>query len=258
MLYFRHMKRKIIVGNWKMHPVSLDEAKRIFGAIKRTAGRLSSTHVVVCPSFVYIDVLRSKRGPSVVGIGAQNVFFEQEGSYTGEISPIMLKDFGVTHVIVGHSERRAMGETDEIVAKKVQAILEAGIHPILCVGESVRDTHALYLETLRNQIKNSLTKTSKKLINHLIIAYEPVWAIEAKEPMDTATIQEMALFVKKVVSDIYGHDNGIATPILYGGAVNFRNAGDIISRGGVDGLLVGRESVNAPGFTELLKAVDNL
>lgn len=252
------MKRKIIVGNWKMRPVHLDEAKRTFGAIKRTAAKLSGTHVVICPSFVYIDALRAKRGPSVVSIGAQDAYFEQEGSFTGEVSPTMLKDMGVTHVILGHSEKRAMGETDETIAKKVQAVLDAGMHPILCVGENERDAQALYLETLKTQIRGSLAKIPRRFADQLIVAYEPVWAVGAKEPMDPATIQEMSLFVKKTISDMYGHDNGIATPILYGGAVNFRNAGDIIARGGVDGLLVGRESVNAPGFTELLKAVDSI
>ncbi len=252
------MKRKIIVGNWKMRPVHLDEAKRVFGAIKRTAVKLSSTHVVICPSFTYIDALRAKRGPAVVGIGAQNAYFEQEGSFTGEVSPTMLHDMGVTHVILGHSERREMGETDEMISKKVQAVLDAGMHPILCVGEKERDAQALYLNTLRTQIKNSLAKIPKRLAGQLIVAYEPVWAIGAKDPMDPATIQEMSIFVKKTISEMYGHDNGIATPILYGGAVNFRNAGDIIARGGVDGLLVGRESVNAPGFTELLKTVDSI
>jgi triosephosphate isomerase len=145
-----------------------------------------------------------------------------------------------------------------MIAKKVQAVLDAGMHPILCVGEKERDAQALYLEALMAQIKGSLAKIPRRFADQLIVAYEPVWAIGAKEPMDPATIQEMSLFVKKTISDMYGHDNGIATPILYGGAVNFRNAGDIIARGGVDGLLVGRESVNAPSFTELLKAVDSM
>lgn len=252
------MKRKIIVGNWKMKPTTLDEAKRVFGAIKRRAGKLTSTHVVICPPFVYIRALAPKKDKTVVGIGAQDAYFEQEGSFTGEVSPSMLKDMGVTHVIIGHSERRARGETDEMVSKKIQAVLDAGMHPILCVGEKERDAQALYLETLRAQIKNSLAKIAKKFAGQLIVAYEPVWAIGAKDPMNPATIQEMSLFVKKVLSELYGHDNALATPVLYGGAVNFRNAGDIISQGGVDGLLVGRESVNAPGFTELLKAVDVL
>jgi triosephosphate isomerase len=256
------MKRKIIVGNWKMNPVTLAEAQNIFSKIKKTSQNLKTTEVVMCPPFVYLaKFLPAKAGAKIkatVSVGTQNVFHEPQGAHTGEISAPMLKDLGVTHIIVGHSERRAAGETDEIVAKKVLAVLEAGIHPILCVGEAIHDAQGLYLETLKQQIKNSLAKVPKKLLGQIIVAYEPVWAIGAKEAMDPATIEEMTIYIKKVLSDLSDRDNAISTPILYGGSINFRNAPDIMSRGKVDGLLVGRESVNTPGFVELLKAVDVL
>lgn len=256
------MKRKIIVGNWKMNPVTLVEAHGIFSKIKKVAQNLDTTQVVMCPPFVYLaKFLPAKTGVKVkptVSVGAQNVFHEPQGAHTGEVSAPMLKDLGVTHVIVGHSERRAAGETDEVVSKKVLAVLEAGMHPILCVGEAVHDAQGLYLETLKNQIKNSLAKVPKKLLGQIIVAYEPIWAIGAKEPMEAAVIEEMAIFIKKVLSDLSDRDNAISTPILYGGSINFRNAPDIMVRGKVDGLLVGRESVNTPGFIELLKAVDVL
>ncbi len=239
-----------------MNPATLAEAKNVYNKSKRTALKLTSTHVVMCPPFVYIPKFISERSKSPVGIGAQNCFFEGQGAFTGEVSAMMLKDLGATHIIVGHSERRAMGETDDVVSKKVQAVLEAGIHPIVCVGEKERDGHGLYLETLKTQIKESLSRVPKKLISQLIVAYEPIWAIGAKEPMEPSVVQEMTIFVKKVISDLFGQENAVKTPILYGGSVNFRNAPDIITRGQVDGLLVGRESVNVPGFVELLKAVD--
>ncbi len=256
------MKRKIIVGNWKMNPTSLAEAQNIFKKIKSTASRLNSTHVIVCPPSIFISKFvpakSASRAKPAIAVGAQDVFYEQQGAFTGEVSALMLKDLGLTHVIVGHSERRAAGETDEDVSKKALAAVEAGIHPIICVGENVRDTQSLYLETLKNQIKNSLSKIPKKLLGQIIVAYEPVWAIGAKEAMDPGTIEEMSIFVKKVISDISDHASGISTPVLYGGSINFRNAPDIMLRGKVDGLLVGRESVNVPGFVELLKAVDSL
>jgi triosephosphate isomerase len=149
-----------------------------------------------------------------------------------------------------------MGETDEMVSKKIALAIDTGLKPILCVGESEHDSHGVYLDTLKNQIKMSLQKVQKKYISELIIAYEPIWAIGAKEPMSTSVINEMVIFVKKVVSDMYGHENGISIPVLYGGSVSFRNAADIVSNGGVNGLLVGRESINPEGFVELLKAVD--
>ncbi len=252
------MKKKLIIGNWKMNPTTLDEARRIFRSTKNMTKKLTSTEVVVCPPFVYIPALLTKRGESIVSIGAQDAYFQEQGSFTGEISPIMLKDIGVTHVILGHSERRAKGETDEAIAAKVAQALEAGLRVVLCVGEKERNEQGTHLEALKIQIKNSLNKVPKKLIGKLIVAYEPVWAIGAKEAMDPATVYEMSLFVKKSLADAYGHDEAVSTPVLYGGSVNFRNAGDIIVKGQVDGLLVGRESVNSDGFTELLKTVDLL
>lgn len=170
----------------------------------------------------------------------------------------MLNDLGVTYVIVGHSERRMRGETDELISKKVNVLLEAGMNTILCVGEKERSENGAHLDFLKEQIKNSLNKVSKKNISKLIVAYEPVWAIGAKEAMSPENIYEMTIFVRKVLSDIYGHDQAISTPVLYGGSVNFRNALDIFVKGQVDGLLVGRESVNSDGFTELLKVADSI
>lgn len=253
------MKRKIIVGNWKMNPTSLDEAQNIFKKIKRTAALLRSTQVIVCPPFPFIGKFAPMKGKTRnFGIGAQDVFYEEQGAFTGNVSAPMLRDLGLTHVIVGHSERRQAGETDEVVSKKARAALEIGLHPIICVGETTRDPQSMYLETLKNQIKNSLAGIPRKLMNQIVVAYEPVWAIGAKEAMDPATIEEMTIFVKKVISDESDHESAISTPVLYGGAINFRNAPDIMVRGKVDGLLVGRESVNTPGFVELLKAVDPL
>lgn len=239
-----------------MNPTSLDEAVKIYKAVKTAASRLPYVHVVVCPPSVYIQRLNSSRSVSPVSIGAQNVFFEEDGAFTGEISPRMLKNLGVSHVLVGHSEAREMGETDEIVARKAEAVLDAGIHPIVCVGEKERDAHGMYLDILKEQIKNSLAKVPKKLIHQVIMAYEPVWAIGAKEPMEPSHIHETSIFIKKVISDIFGHENAFKTVILYGGAANFRNASDIVEKGNVDGLLVGRESVNIPGFIELLKSIN--
>jgi len=248
------MKKRIIVGNWKMNPISLELAKKLFKTTKNTADRLNSVKVIVCPPFVYIPSLM--KTVSSVSIGAQNVNGEGQGSFTGEVSPLMLKDLGVSHVIVGHSERRKMGETDEAISIKVQALLDQDITPILCIGEKERNEDGSHLEFLKEQIKNSLNKVNKKNIDKLIVAYEPIWAIGAKEAMNSSEIYETSIFIKKVLSDIYGHDLAVSTPILYGGSVNFRNALEIFEKGQVDGLLIGRESVNPPSFVELLKTVD--
>ncbi len=252
------MKRRLIIGNWKMNPATLEEARRIYQSAKNISNKLNKTDVVICPPFIYLSTFLNKKIQSSLKIGAQDVFFEESGAFTGEISPMMLKNLGVNYIIIGHSEKRAEGETEELISKKIQAALDIGISPILCVGEKERDTHGNYLDILKTQIKNSLNKVSKKHISKLIVAYEPLWAIGAKDAMDPATVHEMSLFIKKVLSDIYGHDEALSTPILYGGSVNFRNAVDIITKGEVDGLLVGRESINSTGFVELLKVVDLL
>ena len=252
------MNKKLIVGNWKMNPITIEEAKRIYRSVNNISKKLSSTDIVICPPFVYTKTFLNNNSKSKVFVGAQNVFTEEQGSYTGEISPLMLKNLGVSYVIVGHSERRARGETDEIISKKVQLAIDSNLIPILCIGEKERDAGGSYLNILKEQIKNSLNKVTKKSIGKLIIAYEPLWAIGAKEAMTPADVHEMGLFIKKVLSDLYGHSEAVSTKILYGGSVNFRNAADIIVQGKVNGLLVGRESINSAGFVELLKTVDLL
>lgn len=253
------MTKKLIVGNWKMNPGTVAEARRIAGKVKRAAVRLEHTEAVVCPPFPYILPCVPRRPVGNFCVGAQTVSAEAGGGpHTGEVGAAMLKDLGVSYVIVGHSEQRAMGDTGVTVGKKVKNVLEAGLTPIVCVGESARDPEGAYLENLKGQIKECLGDMPKKYGREIIIAYEPVWAIGAKEAMAPEQIYEMSLFVKKVLADIFTPEAGVKTTVLYGGSVNFRNAPDIMRVGKVDGLLVGRESVNVSGFVELLKAVDQI
>lgn len=252
------MSKKLVIGNWKMNPATLDEAKEIIKKTRRIASQLSNTEVVACPPFVFISALVSKSDATTAKIGAQSSSFEEGGPHTGEVAAGMLRDVGVEYVIVGHSEERSAGDTDEMVSKRLMAVLGAGMKAVLCVGEKMRDEGGAYLETLKVQIRNSLTNVPIGYAKNIIIAYEPVWAIGAKEAMPSDQIYEMTLFVRKVFSDIFSQNQAMKVPVLYGGSVNFRNAGEIISIGKVDGLLVGRESVNMPGFAELLMAVDSV
>jgi len=252
------MKNKIlIVGNWKMNPENVEKAKEIFRGIKAAARNLKNIKVVVCPPFVYLSDLE-KINDGALSIGAQDVFWEKSGSYTGEISSGMLKKEGEGYVIVGHSERREMGETDEMVSKKIKNALETGLRVILCIGEKTRDDHGEYLHFLRAQIINSLGKLPKRYLAKLVIAYEPVWAIGQAEAMKVGELHEMTIFIKKVLVEIYGQTAGISVPILYGGSVNHNNALEIIKNGEVQGLLIGRESLNPKKFGELLKNVDQI
>jgi triosephosphate isomerase len=275
---------KIVIGNWKMNPPSLEEAKHIITKTRNVTRKLERTTVVVCPPFPFISyVVPRKHRPDIHEIfaGAQNVFFEDSGAFTGEVSTAELVSLGVDYVIVGHSERRypqgtqgavvsapatstapatqvfaSFGESDLEVSKKAAKVAQAGMIAVLCVGEKMRDSTGEYLDVLRDELKASLQVFPKKSLSQLIIAYEPIWAIGARTAMTPDLVCETALFIKKVLSDMYGQHEVLNVPILYGGSVNFRNAADIITLGQVDGLLVGRESVNIPGFTELLKAVD--
>lgn len=248
--------KKIIIGNWKQNPNTHEAAKHIVKGVKKTIPKLLKTEVVLCPPLVYLSDLG--KGEQPFSRGAQDVSVYDSGSHTGEVSAEMLRDSGVEFCIVGHSERRKMGETDEVVSKKVQELHRAGVTAVVCVGEEVRDPAGAYLDTLKNQIKNSLAGVEKKNTSLLVIAYEPVWAIGATAAMSASDVHETGIFVKKTLADLFGHEYVAKVPVLYGGSVTFRNAGEIVRDGHVDGLLVGRESVNPQGFNEILRVVDTI
>lgn len=241
--------------------MSVKEAERILSNVKKTIAKLKKTQVVICPPFVYFEILRKIIGKTPNSfLGAQNAFWESEGAFTGEISPEMIRDSSGAYVILGHSERRKLGETDEIVNKKIITCLKAGLKVILCVGEKVRDEQGVYLEFLRSEISGSLNKVQKKFLKNLIIAYEPIWAIgksdvEAMTPVD---IHEMIIYIKKILSEMYEKESALAVPIIYGGSVGNKNTADIIKNGGVDGLLVGHQSLKPEVYNEVLNIVESL
>jgi len=251
------MNKKLVIGNWKMNPATAKEAKEIMKKAKSTASILKQTVTVVCPPFVYISDCGSKNPTENLYLGAQSVSRDEAGSHTGEVSAAMLRDLGVEYVIVGHSEERGRGETSEIIAKKIKIILDNGMSPVVCVGEKVRDVeNGSHFDFLKQQIKETFADVPKKYAKEIVVAYEPIWAIGAAEPMAADQIFEMALFVRKVFSDIFDASSAMKATVLYGGSVNSANAADIMNIGKVDGLLVGRESISLVGFTDLLKVVD--
>ena len=244
-----------------MNPVSEKEAEWILSGVKKTVAKLKKTQVVVCPPFIYFNNLQKIIGKSAnLSLGAQNSFWEIEGAFTGEVSPEMIKNYGGSYVILGHSERRALGETDEMVSKKTLVCLKTGLKTVVCVGEKVRDEQGDYLVFLKDEIRNSLNKIQKRFLRNLIIAYEPIWAIGKKdtEAMSPADIHEMAIYIKKILSEIYGQESALAVSILYGGSVGRGNTGEIIKNGGVDGLLVGHQSLKSESFNEILKSVEKI
>jgi triosephosphate isomerase len=251
-------KKKIIVGNWKMSPLSLKEARELFAGIKKTAQKLRNTDAVVCPPFVYIGELASRVSGKRLAVGAQDSFWKEEGAYTGEVSPLMLKSLNAKYVILGHSERRALGETDDDVSKKASAALAAGLTPIVCVGERTRDDHGEYLKRIEEQLRGSLARIQKKMLEQIIIAYEPVWAIgaHALRPASPEDVLEVSILIKKVLANMFDRESSQSVPILYGGSVDEKNCGSFMIEGGADGLLVGRASLSAKQFSEVLKIAE--
>ncbi|MEK7113432.1 MAG: triose-phosphate isomerase [Patescibacteria group bacterium] len=247
--------KKIVVGNWKMNPSSLKEAENLFEKIVKLMPRLKNTEVVVCPPVLFIEELEeiSKK----IKIGAQNVSSEKEGSYTGEVSAKMLKNMRVKHVIVGHSERRKIGETDIDVNRKIKATLSSSLVPVLCIGEEVRDEDNKYFDFIKTQLRDSLENISKSDITKIIVAYEPVWAIGTGASAATATeFFEMGIFIKKVLSDKFGLKVVSKIRIIYGGSVDEKNAEEFIKIGKADGFLIGRASLNAEKFSKIIKTCE--
>ncbi|MFZ3011661.1 MAG: triose-phosphate isomerase [Minisyncoccia bacterium] len=246
-------KRKIIVGNWKMNPSTLKEAEKLLKDMVKNLPAIKKTEIVICPPFLYLEKL--KKISRKIIIGAQDAFYEDVGAFTGEVSAEMLCGVGARYVILGHSERREMGENNNDINKKIKSALVAGLHPILCVGESVRDPDHGYFNLVKTQLEGCLLGISKNSVAKIIIAYEPIWAISSTLNRVDATPEdsmEMAIFIRKVLADKFGKDaSGVR--IIYGGSVNGKNAEDFLKNGGVDGLLPGRASLDAKKFIEIIK-----
>lgn len=246
-----------MVANWKMHPGNAAEARLLFGKLRRAAGKQGAVETVVCPPVPYLGMF-AHTGTTRFSLGAQDVFWQNSARVTGAVAPEMLRDLGVSYVIVGHSERRALGETDEQVAKKSAAIIKEGMKAILCIGERERDADARYFDFLKHELKASLSSIQRRQLSELIIAYEPIWAIgkSARDAMGPRDIREMSIFIRKILSDMYDADVAAAVPILYGGSAEEANTPAILLEGGVAGLLVGHASLDAEGFGKMLKTAN--
>jgi triosephosphate isomerase len=246
-------KKRIIIGNWKMNPLTSTEAERLFGGVAKNISGIKSTKIVICPPFLYLSALK-KLSRKII-LGAQNAFRESSGAFTGEVSADMLYDSGVRYVILGHSERRREGESNQEINKKIKSALSAGLRPILCVGEKERDTNHEYFNEVKMDLEASLNGVSRNSIQKVVVAYEPVWAISSTIDRRDATSldsQEMAIFIRKILSDKFGRDAS-AVSIIYGGSVNEKDAEDFLVNGGVDGLLVGRASLDEKKFLKIIE-----
>jgi triosephosphate isomerase (TIM) len=238
------------------NPVTLAEAKNIAKGVRAQSKNYES-QVVVCPPFIYLNELKGIVVKDKIALGAQDVYIEPKGAFTGEVSSEMVKAIGVTYVIIGHSERRAMGESNELISKKINAALKVGLSIILCVGEKDRDDHGEYLTHLKEQLSVSLKGVQKKFAGNISIAYEPVWAIgKGHEAMTAHDVHQMSIFIRKHLIHIYNSVAASEIRIIYGGSVDPTNAYAIVHEGEVDGLLVGRDSLSGKDFSAIVKEVD--
>jgi len=247
------MAKPLIVGNWKSYVNSLKEAKALFTGIQKSLPQKTKPSVVVCPPFPLLEALsRSYRG-SRIAFGAQDAFYEG-GAHTGEVSAALVKDMKAKYVIVGHAERRANGETDVLVAKKVGAALDQRLTPIVAVGEAVRDKEGHYLAELQESVTQSLSLVDRGALKKIVIAYEPVWAIGAPLPPNARTIRETIIFIRKVLAERFDRNDVLKVRVIYGGAVNDENVKELIEESGADGFLLGRASVEPQAFTDIIRA----
>jgi triosephosphate isomerase len=253
----RRYRKTIIAGNWKMNKTA-SEGKALLEELKATVARVKWCEVVVCVPFVDIPMALRTLKDTRIAVGAQNIHHETNGAYTGEVSADMLKDLGVKYVIIGHSERRQyFGETDALVNKKVHAALTAGLRPIVCVGESLDQREAgITNELITMQVKAALSAVTPEKLRHIVIAYEPIWAIGTGRTATAEQANEVCELIRTTIRKMYGARAARAVTIQYGGSMNAKNAQELLAQPDVDGGLIGGASLKAPDFTAIINAAN--
>lgn len=253
------MRKPIIAANWKMNK-TLEEAKSFMKEIKTMVPAERDVDSVVCSPALFLHALVQGAEGSVVKIGAQNMYYEENGAFTGEISPYALKDLGVAYVIIGHSERRQLfGETDELVHEKVQAAFEYGLTPIVCVGETLEQREANETEqVVREQVEKGLAGLSEEQAKQAVIAYEPIWAIGTGKSSSAEDANEVCAYIRSVLRDQFSDEVAEAVRIQYGGSVKPHNIEGFLKQTDIDGALVGGASLEAESFLQLLEAVKHV
>jgi triosephosphate isomerase len=250
------MRKKIVAANWKMN-MTLAESARFIESLLLDLGDISDVEVVIIPPFTAIAKVTEALGKAQnIKVGAQNMHWEKNGAFTGEISAALLRDLFVRYVVLGHSERRTLfGETDEIVNKKVRAAHEASLRPIVCVGETLEQREKGKIEkVLSTQLKGSLADLEAKEIQETVIAYEPVWAIGTGKVATAEQAQEAHAFIRETLGGLCGDADAQRIRIQYGGSVKPENARELMTQPDIDGALVGGASLDPRSFAQIVKA----
>ncbi len=246
------MRKLIIAGNWKMYKTQDEALNFIYDVTEKIKDK--DVDVVICAPFVYLASLAKRQG-EFIKIGAQNMYFEKEGAYTGEVSPLMLKSVGASYVIIGHSERRQIfKETDELVNLKIKAAFKNGLNPILCIGETLEEReNGTMKKVLSSQLLKDLEGLTPKEAGNLIIAYEPIWAIGTGKTATSKEAEEAALFIRETLTAIFDEKTSNKIRIQYGGSVKPTNIEEILSEPNVDGALIGGASLDADSFVKMVE-----
>ena len=251
--------QKIIIGNLKMNLLSAKEREGYVKLFKKTLAKedLGQTEIVLCPPTIQLESFGRALGGKVK-LGGQNCFWEDSGSYTGEISPLMLKNFGCGYVICGHSERRQyLGETNQFIKQKVKAVLKNNLAPIICVGETQEERKAgLTLQVITKQVKAVFSDLTQAKLDKIILAYEPVWSVGSDSVPNSNEIMEARLLIRKILIGMFEAKNAQKVRIVYGGSVSVKTVEETCLASGMDGALIGRESLAPREFIKICKIIN--
>ena len=248
----------IVAGNWKMNK-TLEPARELAGAVAEASDEVGDVELIVSPVGPYLRAVGRTMEGSDVGLAAQNVHWAESGSYTGEVSPTMLRDIGCSHAIIGHSERRQyFGETDVSVNRRARAALEHDLTAIICVGESLAERKGGDTELkIKLQVRAALSEVPRSLARNVIIAYEPLWAIGTGESATPEQAQDAHSTIRQLMAGLYDQDLADATRILYGGSVKPHNIDGLIEQPDLDGALIGGASLDADSFLSIARSVQD-
>jgi len=251
----KSLRTPVIAGNWKMNLLPAEAKALVEALIPLTAG--AGCEVVLCAPYINLPAVLAAASGTNLKVGAQNCHWAEKGAFTGEIAAAMLKDIGVEYVLTGHSERRTLfGDTDETVARRTRAALDAGLKVILCVGEVLKERQqGITFEVVRTQAKIALAGvTAEELQNNIVIAYEPVWAIGTGLTATAEQANEANKWIRDLLAELYGQDTAGRTVIQYGGSMNAANAAQLLAQPDVDGGLIGGASLKAADFAAIVNA----
>lgn len=248
------MRKPVIAGNWKMNK-SINEAIELVNSLKRELVDIQEIDIIICPVYTALSDVSDLLIDSNISLGAQNIYWEPSGAFTGEISPSMIKDAGCKYVIIGHSERRKyFDESDETVNKRIKAAQSVGLIPIFCVGETLEEHEAgKTIDVVKRQLKGGLEGLENEALPKIVIAYEPVWAIGTGKTATPEQAQEVHKFIRGWLNENYSPEVAESLRILYGGSVKPANARELMQQSDIDGALVGGASLDSSSFVEIVK-----